>query len=160
MANRAIECSVRARYCTASGKTAGGMTMGWLGPDNFDNDRGLDYLNEVAGPVSETVERMAEYPDLGDPEEPHSDQSIAAVEILAILCEHTPYVPPATAVVEKARDGFVAYWYQAMQNWIHSNDTAKPNPDYVEKRHAVMLQTFERLLVQCRQADADGLVRD
>jgi hypothetical protein len=134
--------------------------MGWLGPDNFDNDRGLDYLDEVADPVFETVVKLAEFPDLADPSEPHSDESIAAVEILAILCEYTPYVPPATAVVEQARDGFVAYWYQAMQDWIHSDDTAKPDPVYVEQRRAVMEQTFERLLVQCRKADADGLVRD
>jgi hypothetical protein len=134
--------------------------MGWLGPDNFDNDRGLDYLDDVANPVSETVERLAEFPDLADPDEPHSDESIAAVEILAILCEHTPFVPPATATVERARDNFVTYWYQAMQDRIRSNDTAKSDPDYVEQRRAVMQQTFERLLVQCRKADANGLVRD
>lgn len=134
--------------------------MGWLGPDNFDNDRGLQYLADVVGPIAETVTRLAEYPDLGDPDEPHSDESIAAVEILAILCEQTPYTPPATALIEQARDGFVDYWYRAMQDWIHSNDTAKPDPAYVEERRAAILQTFERLLIQCRKADAEGLVRD
>ena len=134
--------------------------MGWFGPDNFDNDRGLDYLDEVADPIWEKIAGLQEHPDLADPSEPDSDETVAAVELLAILCENTSYVPPATREVEKCRDNFVRFWYGAMQDWIHSGDRSKPNPDFVEQRRAVMEQTFERLLVQCRKADQEGLCRD
>jgi hypothetical protein len=134
--------------------------MGCLGPDNFDNDRGLNYLDDVARPIAAKILALEEYPDLADPDEPHSDETVAAVELLAILCESTSYCPPATRRIELCRDNFVNYRYGAMQDWLQSNDTAKPDPDFVEERRDVIQRTFERLLVQCRKADDDGLIRD
>ena len=134
--------------------------MGWLGPDNFDNDRALDYLSDVVDPLWEKIEGLQEYPDLADPNEPDSDEIVAAVELLALLCENTQYVPPATSRIKVCRDNFVRYWYGAMREWIESDDTAKPDPDYVEQRRAVMERTFERLLIQCRKADEEGLSRE
>jgi hypothetical protein len=134
--------------------------MGWLGPDNFDNDRALNYLSDVVNPIWEKIAGLQEYPDLADPDEPHSDQIVAAVEILAILCENTPCGPPATRRVEQCRDNFVRFWYDAMQKSICGDDTAKPKPEYVEQRRAVIERTFERLLLQCQRADEEGLVRE
>ena len=133
--------------------------MGWLGPDTFDNDRALNYLSDVTHPIWAKVEGLQEYPDLADPDEPHSDEIVAAVELLAILCEHTPTMPPATRRVEACRDNFLRFWYAAMREWIDGDDTAKPDPNYVEQRRAAIERTFDRLLAQCRRADEDGLSR-
>jgi hypothetical protein len=134
--------------------------MGWLGPDTFDNDRALNYLSDVKQSIWAKIEGLQEYPDLADPDEPHSDEIVAAVELLAILCEHTPCTPPATAVVEKCRDNFVEFWYSAMRQWIDSDDTAKPNAAYVEQRRDAIERTFDRLLAQCRKADEEGIERE
>ncbi len=136
--------------------------MGWFGEGNFDNDRALDYLgDEVFDPLWEKVAQLLDDPDsAADPNEPDSDEIVAAVELLALICENTPAVPPPTASVERCRDNFLRVWTGAMQTWVDSGESSRPNPDYVKRRRAVMERTIDRLLRACRQADAQGLERD
>ena len=51
------------------------------------------------------------------------------------------------------------FWYAAMREWIDRDDTAKPDPNYVEQRRAAIERAFDRLLAQCRRADEKGLSR-
>ena len=67
---------------------------------------------------------------------------VAAVELLALLCEHTPAVPPERGLIEQCRDNFLRVWTREMQAWIDSpTESGHPDPDYVRRRRAVILFT-------------------
>jgi hypothetical protein len=124
--------------------------MGVTGPDNFDSDRACDFLaGDVVRPLVHKMERVLEDPEAAEADDPDCDKIVAAAEVLAVLCEHFPVSPPATAFVERCRDTFLASW----DDYI---DELAPAEGHKEARRAVIVATFERLLAACRADDRDN----
>ena len=130
----------------------GGNVMGVTGPDNFDSDRAYDFLTgDVVGPLVERMRSVLDDPEVAQADDPDCDKIVAAVEVLAVLCEHIDAAPaPATRLVERCRDAFLAAW----DGYI---DQLGPAPGHTEARRAVIAGTFDRLIRACEAADrSDG----
>lgn len=65
---------------------------------------------------------------------------MAAVDVLALLCEHTPLVPPSPDEVAKWRQVYLDAW----NGYI---DELDPEPGFKEERFQVIEATFSRLAV-------------
>lgn len=114
--------------------------MGTWGAGNFADDSSLDWLyTDVQKPLMDTIER-----ELHDHDEGNGTVIIAAVEVLALICEHTPAMPP------KPED--VARWRQAyLKTWNGYIDGLDPKAGYKETRLQAIEATFDRLATVARQ---------
>src|SRR5262245_31243933 len=101
--------------------------MGVWGAGNFQDDQALDYLwSEVQQPLIRRIEKMFTIPESASPDEPDGAQIMAAVEILAVLCENLNAAPPKPEDVEK--------WHGTyLQIWDGSIDRLDPKPEYKQK---------------------------
>ena len=109
--------------------------MGTWGAGNFDNDSAGDWLVEtVFDPIVATINEC-----LHDHDEANGPFIMAAVETLAVVCEHLPVMPPEPTVVEKWRDTFLKSWEGYMED-------LQPEPGRKEARKRVIEATFDRLL--------------
>ena len=89
------------------------------------------------------LRRIVENPGLADPEEPASFEVMAAVELLAVVCEGVRVAcPPPSQLVEDCRD-------LCLRGWDEGIDKLDPKPGYKEERRAVIAATFARLLKIC-----------
>jgi hypothetical protein len=121
--------------------------MGVWGAENFANDTALDFIaNAVVKPMTAQLLRIVQNPGLADPEESASSEVMAAVEILAVLCESINAHPPPTELVEDCRD-------LCLRGWDLGIDKLHPKPGHKEERRAVIEATFDRLLKVCREWD-------
>jgi hypothetical protein len=121
--------------------------MGVWGAGNFANDAALDFVaSAVVKPMTAQLHWVVENPALADPEEEHSFEVMAAVEILAVVCEGINAHPPPTQMVEDCRD-------VCLRGWDEGIDKLHPKPGYKEERRAVTAATFDRLLKVCREWD-------
>jgi hypothetical protein len=117
--------------------------MGVWGAGNFSNDAALDFVaSAVVKPMTTQLRKVVENLALADPEE-HSFEVLAAVEILAVVCEGINAYPPPSELVEQCRD-------VCLRGWDQGIDKLDPKPGYKEERRAVIAATFERLLKVCR----------
>jgi hypothetical protein len=124
--------------------------MGVWGAENFRNDAALNFLaSAVEVPMTDQLRRIVENPALADPEEEASFEVMAAVEVLAVLCENINAHPPPTQLVEDCRD-------LCLRGWDLGIDKLNPDPEYKKERRAVIEATFERLLRVCREWDKLG----
>jgi hypothetical protein len=121
----------------------GGDAMGVWGAGNFANDAALDFVaNAVVEPMTAQLRKVVENPALADPEE-YSSEVLAAVEILAVICEGINAHPSPSQLVEDCRD-------VCLRGWDEGIDKLHPKPGFKEERRAVIAATFERLLKVCR----------
>lgn len=119
--------------------------MGVWGAENFGNDAACDFvLNDVVDPLATILRGIVENPALADPEEEASFKVMAAVEILAVLGENVPAVPPPSQLVQDCRD-------VCLRGWDEGIDKLNPKPGYKEERRAIIANTFERLLKVCQR---------
>lgn len=117
--------------------------MGVWGAGNFTNDAALDFIaTAVITPMTDQLRKVIDHPALADPEEYHFEV-LAAVEILAVVCEGVNAYPPPSQLVERCRD-------VCLQAWDKGIDKLDPRPGFKEERRAVITATFERLLKVCR----------
>lgn len=108
--------------------------MGTWGAGNFHEDSALDWLGlEVQGPLVATIER-----ELRDHDEANGALIMAAVEVLAMICENTPVLPPDPRKVEDWRRRYMATWGKYI-------DELDPKPGFKEERLRVIDATFNRL---------------
>jgi hypothetical protein len=122
----------------------GETKMGVWGAENFGNDAACDFVaNAVVEPMTAQLRRIIENQALADPEEPASFEVMAAVEILAVVCESINAHPPPSQLVEECQD-------LCLRGWDEGIDKLNPKPGYKEERRAVIAATFERLLKICR----------
>lgn len=113
--------------------------MGTWGPGNFEDDTALDWLHDVQRPLIETIET-----NLRDQDERNDHLIMAAVEVLAVICEQLNAVPPEPEQVVNWRDSYLKAW----DGYI---DNLSPKGDYKQERRAVIVKTFDRVLVVAKK---------
>ena len=114
--------------------------MGTWGAGNFQNDQSLDWLwSDVQKPLIEKLNSETAKHD-----ESSGEEIMAAVEVLAVLCEQLNADPPKPLEVTAWRDAYLRAW----ESYIDASD---PKPGYKEERRAVIVNTFERLLKTARK---------
>jgi len=117
--------------------------MGVWGAGNFANDAARDFVaTEVVKPMTAQLRKVVENPPLAAPAE-YSSEVLAAVEILAVVCEGVNAHPPPSQLVEACRD-------VCLRGWDEGIDKLDPKPGFKEERRAVIAATFERLLKVCQ----------
>lgn len=113
--------------------------MGVWGAGNFEQDGALDFVwSDVQQPLVRQIEKMIVDPECAEPDEPDSSKIMAAVEILALLCEHVNAVPPKPSDVASWRKAYLKVW----DDYI---DELTPKEDYKAARRRVIVETFDRL---------------
>ena len=122
--------------------------MGVWGAKNFDNDTAFCFANDaVVKPMITRLTRLVKNPALADPGNHESFKIMAAVELLAVLCEKLPLKVPPTEMVEKCRDLY-------LHGWDEGIDKLSTKGNYKEERRAVIVSTFKRLLKVCRRRNS------
>lgn len=114
--------------------------MGTWDAGNFDDDSALDWLG------TEVYDRLvgAIEDGLGEHDEGNGAEIMAAVEILALICENTPMIPP------RAED--VARWRKAyLETWHGYIDGLDPAPGFKEARRQAIEATFDRLAATAKK---------
>jgi Domain of unknown function (DUF4259) len=118
-------------YSTAS--TEGRSYVGTWGAGNLDDDSALDWLGGEVDKLVETIQR-----ELSAQDESNDTIITAAVEVLALICEQTPAIPPKPAKI--------AEWRRAhLEKWNSYIDQLDPQPGFKEERQRVISSTFDRL---------------
>jgi len=109
--------------------------MGAWGAGNFQDDTALDWLRlSVRQPIVEEIQSWLKKHDEGN-----GPAIIAAVEVLALLCERLPAEPP--------RPEEVTAWQRSyLRGWNRYIDGLEPTPEYKAKKLEVIKTTFEKLL--------------
>jgi hypothetical protein len=77
-------------------------------------------------------------------DESNGQTIMAAVEVLAVLCEQLHATPPAPSQVAAWRDDYLRAW----ESYI---DALRPKAGYKEERRAVIIKTFDRLLAAAQK---------
>ena len=118
--------------------------MGVWSASNFGNDAACDFVqNVVVKPLTARLQDIVENPALADPEEQACFEVMAAVELLAVVCDGGKAHPPSSQLVEDCHD-------LCLRGWDEGIDKLHPDAEYKLERRAVIAATFERLLVICR----------
>jgi len=108
--------------------------MGAWGAGNFDDDAALDWIeDQVKAPIVEMIDC-----EISNHDEGNGTEIMAAVEVLAILCEHTPLLPPELVEIVKWRQAY-------LETWNGYIDELDPKPGYKEDRLRIIEATFDRL---------------
>lgn len=107
--------------------------MRW-GAGNFEDDSVLYWLgDDVVRPLCETIES-----GLQRQHEQNDYVIVAAVEVLAVLCEQIRAEPPEPERVASWRESY-------LRAWDGYSDALHPRGDYKSERRAVIVATFDRL---------------
>jgi hypothetical protein len=113
--------------------------MGAWGSGNFEQDHALDFVwKKVQQPLLRQIKKMIAKPVYAEADEPDSGPIMAAVEILAILTEHTGAVPPKLEEVALWKKTFLGAWDST------SGDVIFRQEDVIQRRR-VIVATFDRL---------------
>ena len=117
--------------------------MGVWGADNFENDSALDFVaNSVIKPMTACLQRAISHPELADPDE-MSDEIMAAVQILVVVCDTINAAPPSLRIVEQCRD-------ICLLRWDAGIDAFEPKAGYKSERRKIIADTFEKLVRICQ----------
>jgi hypothetical protein len=109
--------------------------MGARGAGNFEDDTALDWLwLNVQKPIVDDIQSF-----LGRHDEGNGPAIIAAVEVLALLCEHLPAAPPKPREVTDWRQSYVRTW----KGYI---DGLEPTAEFKVEKLAAINAAFKKLL--------------
>ena len=118
--------------------------MGTWGPGNFDNDGAADYLGAIAAQLERTIEEC-----LADEERSWLDEDgeamlMPSIDLLALLCEHRPVLPPTAGTIEGWRDRYLGIFDAQI-------DELGPEPEFKVVRRRMIEETFATLLTAARR---------
>jgi hypothetical protein len=108
--------------------------MGTWGPGNFADDIALDWLGGLVGELVSGIDR-----GMAAPEAICGHALAAQVEVLAVLCEQLPVLPPKPEVVTVWRT-------QYLRTWDTEIDSYDPDPEYKARRREAIQATFAWLV--------------
>jgi hypothetical protein len=115
--------------------SAKGVSLGTWGPANFADDAALDWLGSL---VDELVAEIDKGIRSSGPGDLCQHWPAAKLEVLAVLCEQLPAIPPHPDQVASWREIFLRAWDEEI-------DDLDPKPDYKAERRRVLEATFERV---------------
>jgi hypothetical protein len=114
--------------------------MGAWGAGSFQDDTALDWLwLNVQKPILDDIQSFLDHHDEGS-----GPAILAAIEVLALLCEHLPAVPPKPQEV-------TAWHKEYVRGWKGYIDGLEPTPDSKAAKLAAINAAFEKLLGLSRQ---------
>jgi hypothetical protein len=117
--------------------------MGVWGAGNFANDQALDYAHELVDRMIEQVEEAVASEHGLEPDEPDSVRVMCNVELMWLIGRHAGLSRPEAETAEVWKDRYLAVWDAHI-------DGLDPEPGFKEERRAVVVATFDRLILLYR----------
>jgi hypothetical protein len=116
--------------------------MGTWAEGNLDNDAALDYLGDLLEELSEEISDAISDGDLAIDE--GFDDAMATLEVIRILCTHSPAAPPKADILSEWQKGILKVFDDQI-------DDLGPVEGFKEARRKVIAKTFDDLLARSRE---------
>lgn len=118
--------------------------MGTWGPGNFDNDGAADSLGAIAAQLERTIDECFADEDRSWLDEDGEAMLMPSVDLLTLLCEHRPVLPPPAGVIGGWRERYLAIFDEQI-------DGLDPEAEFKVARCRMIEETFVTLLMVARQ---------
>lgn len=120
--------------------------MGTWGPGNFASDYALDFLaSEVSRHVT-TIERIMADTEAFQLDEEAESVLMPSVALLVLLCKHCHAALPRSVNIRDWQTRYLAMYDRDI-------DDLEPTPVFKVQRRAIILDTFERLVLLNQRDD-------
>ena len=119
--------------------------MGTWGAGNYQNDEALDYIHDFRDELIAQIEDTINSKHGMEPDEPESATMLCNIDLICAINELAKIALMKAETVEQWKTAYLLVWDSHI-------DGMDPKPGFKADRRKVIVETFDRLIEQCRDA--------